>query len=461
MTNVKCAEPAIKISRVSKSYEIYAVPLDRLKQMLVSRVQKLFNFTNAKYYKKFHALKDVSFVIEKGETVGVIGRNGSGKSTLLQIICGTLNPSGGSVEVHGRIAALLELGSGFNPEFTGKENVYLNASVLGLTHKEIDSKYDSIVSFADIGDHINQPIKTFSSGMVLRLAFSVIAHVDADILIIDEALAVGDAVFTQKCMRFLRQFMLNGTVIFVSHDISSVTSLCSKAILLDKGVMIKIDTAKAVAEAYIELNYQEIQTDVHSGPEQERYQEDEYSSKNHLPAQYRDMRLDFINNSNLRNDIEISNLLLDTKGFGNGGAIFQHIYVKDENGRKLSYVVGGENITLEIAFKILRKVHKPIIGFVVKNRLGQEVFVDNTYLAMRRREFLTCPNQILIARFDFQMPILPKGEYSVSPAIADGDQNDHVQLCWKYDAMILNVHASPAPLGLIGIPMKQISIMVQ
>lgn len=461
MTNIERAEPAINISRVTKSYKIYARPLDRLKQMFVSRVQKLFNVINAKYYTEFHALKDISFAIKKGETVGIIGRNGSGKSTLLQIICGTLSPSSGSVEVHGRIAALLELGSGFNPEFTGKENVYLNASVLGLTEQEINSKYDSIVSFADIGDQINQPIKTFSSGMVLRLAFSVMAHVDADILIIDEALAVGDVVFTQKCMRFLRQFMLDGTVIFVSHDISEVTGLCSKAILLDKGVIVKIDTAKAVAEKYIELNYQEIQNDVHWDSEQRGHQEDEYSSENQLPVQHRDMRLDFINNSNLRNDIEISNLLIDNGGFGNGGAIFKHIYVKDENGRRLSYVVGGENITLEIAFKILRKVDKPIIGFVVKNRLGQEVFVDNTYLAMRERQFSTCPNQILIARFDFQMPILPKGEYSVSPAIADGDQNDHVQLCWKYDAMILNVHASPAPLGLIGIPMKNISIMVQ
>src|SRR3990167_2532409 len=196
------SETAIKITNLSKCYHIYDKPHDRLLQMLM-RGRK-------QYYREFWALNDVSFEIKKGETVGIIGRNGSGKSTLLQMICGTLNPTKGQVETHGRIAALLELGSGFNPEFTGRENVYMNASVLGLSNEEIDARFDDIAAFADIGEFIEQPVKTYSSGMMVRLAFAVIAHVDADILVIDEALSVGDAFFTQKCMRFLRKFMEKG-----------------------------------------------------------------------------------------------------------------------------------------------------------------------------------------------------------------------------------------------------------
>ncbi|OYY58750.1 MAG: ABC transporter ATP-binding protein, partial [Polynucleobacter sp. 35-46-207] len=209
-------EIAIKVQGLGKRYEIYDQPGDRLRQFLFPRLRNLFRLSHKQYFREFWALTDISFEVKRGETVGIIGRNGSGKSTLLQIICGTLTPTTGSVQTNGRIAALLELGSGFNPEFTGRENVYLNASVLGLTKEETDARFDDIVAFADIGDFIDQPTKTYSSGMMVRLAFAVIAHVDADILVIDEALAVGDVFFTQKCMRFLRNFMKKGTILFVS-----------------------------------------------------------------------------------------------------------------------------------------------------------------------------------------------------------------------------------------------------
>ena len=191
-------EYAIEVTGLSKCYQIYDKPSDRLKQMLM-RGRK-------QYYKEFWALKDVSFKIKKGETVGIIGRNGSGKSTLLQMICGTLNPTGGGVKVNGRVAALLELGAGFNPEFSGVENVYMAASLYGLSKEEVDQRFEAIATFADIGEHIHQPVKTYSSGMYVRLAFAVIAHVDADVLVVDEALAVGDAYFTQKCFRFINIF---------------------------------------------------------------------------------------------------------------------------------------------------------------------------------------------------------------------------------------------------------------
>ena len=236
--NVICADG------ISKYFEIYSKPSHRLWQMLW-RGHRCF-------YEPFWALHDVSFSVGRGECVGIIGRNGAGKSTLLQIITGTLAPSSGSLQVRGRVAALLELGSGFNPEFTGRENVYLNAAILGLTQEEINARYEDIVTFADIGQFIDQPVKSYSSGMIMRLAFAVIAHVDADILIVDEALSVGDAFFTQKCMRFLRHFIANKTLFFVSHDVAAINSLCTHAILLEHGRIKSAGDPKQITELYLE-----------------------------------------------------------------------------------------------------------------------------------------------------------------------------------------------------------------
>src|SRR5258708_6550081 len=244
-------EPAIRVHNLSKCYLIYDRPQDRLKQSIVPRLQRLIGKPPHTYYREFWALRDVSFEVRKGETVGIIGRNGAGKSTLLQILCGTLHPNSGSVTITGRIAALLELGSGFNPEFSGRDNVYLYASVLGLSRKEVDNRFDDIAAFADIGDFIEQPIKTYSTGMAVRLAFAVIAHLDPDILVIDEALAVGDAFFVQKCMRFLRRFMETGTILFVSHDTGSVINLCQRAIWLHGGAIRALGPPKEIAEAYL------------------------------------------------------------------------------------------------------------------------------------------------------------------------------------------------------------------
>ncbi|NCN97074.1 MAG: ABC transporter ATP-binding protein, partial [Rhodoferax sp.] len=230
---------AIRVKNLHKCFQIYASPGHRLRQFVLPRLRRWFGLPTVNYFREFWALSDISFEVKKGQTVGIIGRNGSGQSTLLQMICGTLHPTLGQIEIQGRVAALLELGSGFNPEFTGRENVYFNASVLGQSHERTHEKFADIEAFADIGDFIDQPVKTYSSGMLVRLAFAVIAHVDADILVIDEALAVGDAFFTQKCMRFLRGFMQHGTVLFVSHDTAAVKSLCSHAIWLDKGIVRK------------------------------------------------------------------------------------------------------------------------------------------------------------------------------------------------------------------------------
>jgi lipopolysaccharide transport system ATP-binding protein len=241
----------IRIQNLSKCYHIYDAPSDRLKQFILPRIQRFSGRETKQYFREFWALKDVSFEIKKGETVGIIGRNGSGKSTLLQMICGTLNPTSGSIQTNGRIAALLELGSGFNPEFTGRENVYMNAAVLGLSKDEIDSRFNEIVAFADIGNFIEQSVKTYSSGMVVRLAFAVSVCVDPDILVIDEALAVGDAAFQFKCLDRMKRLTESGTtLLFVSHDMGMVKSFCHKVIYLEHGLEKISGSPDSVAEQY-------------------------------------------------------------------------------------------------------------------------------------------------------------------------------------------------------------------
>ena len=242
------SQVAIQVSNLSKCFQIYEKPSDRLLQMLARGFKK--------YYREFWALKDVSFEVRKGETVGIVGRNGSGKSTLLQMICGTLNPSGGDVKVDGRIAALLELGSGFNPEFTGRENVYMNAAVLGLTKKEIDARYAEIEAFADIGQFIDQPVKTYSSGMTVRLAFAVAINVEPEVLIIDEALSVGDELFQRKCFSRIETIKKNGTtILFVSHSGAAVVGLCDRAILIDSGEVLVSGPPKKIIGKYQRLLY--------------------------------------------------------------------------------------------------------------------------------------------------------------------------------------------------------------
>lgn len=264
--------PAIRVRDLSKCYEIYERPQDRLKQSIHPRLQRFVGREPKNYYREFWALKDVSFDVNRGEAVGIIGRNGAGKSTLLQLICGTLNPTCGLVEVQGIVAALLELGSGFNPEFTGRENVYLSASMLGLRHEEIEAKFDEIAGFADIGAFLDQPVKIYSSGMLMRLAFAVNTCINPEVLIVDEALSVGDAPFQSKCFKRLRQLIDNGTsVLFVSHDISTVRSICSRALWLKNGRAEIWGEAKDVVKHYERFCWEEqgvvIQTSDHNDGE--------------------------------------------------------------------------------------------------------------------------------------------------------------------------------------------------
>lgn len=247
---------SIKVENLSKCYHVYNQPQDRLKQSVIPRLQKLIGRTPSLYYHDFWALRDITFDVKKGETIGIIGRNGSGKSTLLQLICGTLTPTSGMVMTQGRIAALLELGSGFNLEFSGRENVYINGAILGLTKEEVDSRFDDIAAFADIGEFIEQPVKTYSSGMVVRLAFAVQAMVDPDILIVDEALAVGDEKFQRKCFARLEELKRQGTsILFVSHSGPQIIEICDRAMFLEGGTRLMLSTPLPTVRAYHKLIY--------------------------------------------------------------------------------------------------------------------------------------------------------------------------------------------------------------
>lgn len=447
---------AIKVSDLSKCYQMYDKPHDRLKQSIYPRLQRLAGKQPKQYFHEFWALKDVSFEIKKGETVGIIGRNGSGKSTLLQLICGTLNATSGRIETQGRIAALLELGSGFNREFTGRENVYINASILGLSQAEIEARYDDIVAFAEIGDFIDQPVKTYSSGMFVRLAFAVIAHVDADILVIDEALAVGDVFFRQKCMRFLNDFKTNGTIVFVTHDSGTVVSFCDRAIWLEHGEAQSIGQAKHVCEAYLAKRYDAARFNV---PGQATEPPLPSSGKNSL-SKY-DARIDFINHSNLRNDIEVFDFSSETRGFGNGGATITNARLADLEGRQLSWVVGGEMVRVEIEALINVACSNIIAGFQLKNRRGQALFDQNSYIAYCLNPVAANPNEIVKGIFTFRLPILPRGFYTVDVAIADGMPPNITQLQWLHDAFSLESHTSSVVGGLVGLICDSIELASQ
>lgn len=435
---------AIRAHDVSKCYRLYKRPQDRLKQAL--------SFGRKKYFDEFWALKHVSFEVRRGQTVGIIGRNGSGKSTLLQIVCGTLGPTAGEVEVRGRVAALLELGSGFNPEFTGRENVFINAAILGVTREEIAARLGDIIAFADIGEHIDQPVKTYSSGMYVRLAFSVIAHIDAEVLVIDEALAVGDAFFNQKCMRYLRGFRERGTILFVSHDTSAVMNLCNAAVWLDHGQVRDAGPAKKICEDYLAAFFA-AQQGPHRLKTHARVAE---NRRQNLPLV--DQRLKYLNCSPFRNDLQIMTFDPQKAAFGKGGGSVSGAQLLDRDGQPLSWIVGGETVSLCVDCQIDQDMGSPIVGFLVKDRLGQTLFSDNTCISHAANPVPVSAGDTLEVRFTFQMPILPVGDYSIALSLAEGTQRDHVQHHWIHDAIVFKSCTSSACTGLVGIPMLDISM---
>lgn len=441
---------AIRATHLSKHYHIYEQPHQRLMQMLFRGRRQFF--------REFAALHDVNFEIRRGETVGIIGRNGAGKSTLLQLLCGTLTPSGGQVEMRGRVAALLELGAGFNPEFTGRDNVFLNASILGLSHEQIAARFDAIAAFADIGDFIEQPVKTYSSGMYVRLAFAVIAHVDADILIIDEALAVGDALFTQKCMRFLRRFCENGTLLFVSHDSAAVASLCERAIWLEKGTLRAIGPARDICKDYNAEIYRQDRKDTREARATEAPKVVKRIQAIDTTAEIvTDPRWEILKDSPLRNAMTVQNFS-DADSFGTGQMRIEDIWLEQADGTATSSITGGEIVELVVVYSSQIDADSVIVGFQFKDKRGQILFGDNTCITTLGKPVAIRQGETQEGRFRFQMPLLPAGEYSLTASVAEGTQHDHVQHHWLHDALIIQSLCASVSTGIVGIPMIDIRI---
>ena len=447
---------SIQIEDLGKCFHIYNDPKDRLKQAL-SQGRK-------KYYNEFWALREINFSLKRGESLGIVGRNGSGKSTLLQLICGTLTPTLGCVKTHGRIAALLELGSGFNPEFTGIENIFLNATMLGLTKTEIDKQIDKIMSFADIGEFVNQPVKTYSSGMAVRLAFAVIAHVNADILIIDEALSVGDAFFNQKCNRFINRFREKGTLLFVSHDPAAVTTMCDSALLLEKGRQTLLDTPKKVIDEYSKQLYasnQSLSTEI--GEKTNEKQE-----KNNCEEDWIDYRASIINASQQANLIKISHFdtnILSKESFGSGKASIVFATLLEAKSKKpLLCGRGGERVILQINAKAEQEIKEPIVGFILKNEKGATLLGDNTLNSKESLQGVKPPSikagENYSTEFEFTLPLLQKGQYSITLSLAEGNQEEHDQLQWMNDALMIESINNSIAAGLAGVPMHRINLKI-
>lgn len=438
------AVPAITVEGVAKCYQIYARPQDRLRQALLPRLRRLAGLAPGKYFNEFWALRDVGFQVARGETLAIIGKNGSGKSTLLQVICGTLTPTAGRVQVQGRVAALLELGSGFNPEFTGRENVFLNGSVLGLGRQQVQERFAAIEAFADIGEFIDQPVKTYSSGMYVRLAFAVIANVDADVLVVDEALAVGDVFFAQKCMRFLREFQeRGGTLVFVSHSSAAVVNLCRRAIWLEKGRVVMDGPAKEVSEAYHAKSYgQQVAA---------RAADDD--------AGHEDVDVDAGPEVTDTSIMRVFRFNPRAAAFGDGRARIVSVVLAGADGRALARVEGGEQVRLRVEAEAGDELHSPVVGFFLKDKLGQHLFGTNTYLHGAGPRVPVRAGQRLRAEFAFRMPWLPLGTYSFDVALADGTHADHVQNDWVFDGLVIESITSSVATGLVGLPYHSVTLV--
>lgn len=444
------SEVVIDVRGVGKSYQMYERPSHRLWQALVGKRKS--------YYKDFWALREVSFTVRRGQTVGIVGRNGSGKSTLLQMIAGTLTPTEGSISVNGRVAALLELGSGFNPEFTGRENVFLNATILGLSRAQIEQRLEKILAFADIGEFIDQPVRSYSSGMSVRLAFAVIAHVDADILIIDEALAVGDAFFSQKCMRFLRDFQKNGTLLFVSHDAAAVTNLCENAVWLQNGQMRLVGSSQEVVEAYM--------TEQHVVGRREVGAEEivvAHRKPRKLLGDAPDFRQEALREAGVHNRMSLFEFDPDNVGqeFGAQGARIIDVRLTDSDGNPILVFEGGELVRLELLVAVEQALDNLIVGFYVKDRLGQRLFGDNSYFACKDKPVSAEAGQTVIGSFLFRMPVMPSGSYMIDAAVASGDQHDHTQQHWIHDALEFRAMDETMRFGLLGLPMLAIEVSTE
>jgi lipopolysaccharide transport system ATP-binding protein len=406
---------AVDFRGVSKSYSIYAAPRDRLKE--------LATFNQRRFHEDFWAVRDVSFDVQRGETFCIVGENGSGKSTLLQICAGILQPTTGTATVNGRVAALLELGSGFNPEFSGRDNVYLNGAILGFSAKDIDRRFNEIAAFAEIGDFIRQPVKTYSSGMTVRLAFAVAIHMDPEVLLVDEALAVGDIYFRQRCMRKVHQLRAQGvTILLVSHSTGDVKALADRALWIDHGRLQAIGKTDLVVAKYLAA----------------------------MSAKDASYRAHDQNAATLSRPLVKSPEVVDTipnidHRFGDGRAEVLGISINDNNGTPLTTLTPVTTVVVRISVRAKSNLDQPIVGFMFRNHLGVDFAGTNT----AREGYALSPlaaGEVCTVDFYLELPTLYASTFSFSPAVADGTL-EHYSICdWIDNAVALQMERSDQPV---------------
>ena len=426
------AETVIEVTDLCKVYKLYNKPTDRLKESL--------GLSRKKQFKEHYALKHVDLTIKKGESVGIIGTNGSGKSTILKIITGVLNPTGGEVTVDGRISALLELGAGFNMEYTGLENVYLNGTMIGFTKKEIDAKLDSILEFADIGEYVNQPVKTYSSGMFVRLAFAVAINIEPEILIVDEALSVGDVFFQAKCYHKFEEFKKMGkTIVFVSHDLSSISKYCDRVYLLNQGNILGEGSPKAMIDTYKRVLVGQYDGPESVGEETASLLDDEDLQR--AAAQKADEK-----------GTDASQASMEAKGqnpnaleYGTKQAQIEEFYITDDRGVPTNAILKGSMFTIHMRVRFMDHIPAPIFAFSVKNVIGVEITGTNT---MIEKAFLDSvePGEVKNVTFTQKMN-LQGGEYLLSLGVTGYNQDTFEVYHRLYDALNITVVSDKNTVG--------------
>jgi lipopolysaccharide transport system ATP-binding protein len=400
---------AVEFQGVSKSYAIYESPGDRLRELL--------SFNRLNRHRDFQALRDLSFEVKRGETFCIVGENGSGKSTMLQMVAGILQPTAGTVAVNGRVSALLELGAGFSPEFSGRDNVYLNGSILGLTTRQIDQRYQDIAAFAEIGEFIDQPVKTYSSGMVVRLAFAVAINVDPEILLVDEALAVGDIYFRQRCMRKVHELRARGvTILFVSHATADVKAIGDRVLWLEKGCLVEVGDPDRVISRYLAAM---VQKDSRYLRREARHDDGAAGQRVSAPE-------------------IVENIPNIDHRYGDGRAQVIGIAVLDEQGEPLPQIAPARRIVVRISVRAREHVAVPNVGFMLRNQLGVDFSGTNTI----REGCQLGPMQagdVYTVDFHVDLPELYPASFSFSPAIADGTLTAYEMCDWIDNAIVVQM----------------------
>ena len=436
-------ENAIEVRGVSKFYNLYERPQDRVKE--------LFSLTNKKYHTLSKALDRVSFTVKKGETLGIIGRNGAGKSTLLKLITGVITPSEGSIETHGEISALLELGTGFNPEYTGYENIFLNGSMRGFSDEEMQEKVKEIVDFADIGEYMGQPVKTYSSGMFARLAFAVMISFKPEILIVDEALSVGDIFFQQKCNTFMKEEMKGVTKLLVTHDMNSIANMADRVILIDRGKIIREGKPLEVIEDYLKL----LHTSVFQSEEAAAKDED---ARLNAATEAEAEALALEAAAREKEKAEIGWVDAPKESIGGAQDILIDRCRMLINGEAVDVVKPGDAVRIELLLHSKKDADNIIIGYTFKDKYGNSIFAQSTLGENIMIEGVK-QGEVRKASLSFHWPEVKEGDYFLTLGIGEGyDQMVHTVQCWVHSVLHVQAIALKPMHGIINHVIEEFKI---